>query len=482
MTEAGHLSHAKRALLERYLQGTAQMWKMPANIPRRSPDVVVPLSIYQEDIWARAQGTPENPPFFNESITIHRHGPLDVAVLEQSLSEIVRRHEAWRTTFDIWQGQPVQVIAPSPNKVSLSIVDLRELPVAMREPAALQAGEEQARIPFNLKVGPLVRTKLARLDDEDYRLFFTFHQIIVDGISVYNILPSELASTYDAFLHGTPSLPDLPIQYGDFAVWHRQWMQGKMAENQLNYWRKQLAGRLPATQWGNRVADLGLQSYGAIQPVTFPKRLSEDLRELSQQEGTTLFTVLLAAFNVLLRHYTGNNHITVGTLAPAGRKHAAVEKLLGYFLNPVALHTDLSGDPTFRTLLRQSRRVISESLSNDDVPIEWVLRDLKNGDRSSAAGLEIMISLAPTMPQMQSGWDMTPMDVNSGGSRWELYLELADRPSGLIGRAQYQPDVIAQGTIVEILTDLQSILQQVICNPDQRLSELDETWMNPEAR
>jgi hypothetical protein len=475
MIETAHLSDAKRALLARYLRGKeAQSSDTAVEIPRRSPADAVPLSLYQEDLWLKVQTASEAPPFFNESITIHRRGPLDVEILERSLVEIVRRHEAWRTTIDVSQGRPLQVIGPAPQKISLPVVDLRELPVEMREAAALKAGEEQGRAPFNLKEGPLVRTKLVRLCDESYRLFFTMHQIVVDGVSVYNVLPCELASIYEAFSQGNPlPLPDLPVQYGDFAIWHRQRIRAKV-ENQLTHWRKQLSGGLPVLRWGDDVTRPSLQSYrGAIQPVTFTRVLTQGLKELGEQEGITMFMVLLAAFNVLLRHYTGQDQITVGTLAPSGRKHTDVQRLLGYFLNPVALHTDLSGDITFRELLWRVRQVTSEALSNDDIPMEWVLRELTpSWDRLSSARLRVMISLAPTMSEIQPGWNMTPMDVNSGGSRWDLYLELADTSGGLIGRAQYNPDIFNESTIVKMLEDLQSVLEDAIRDPGQRLSEL----------
>lgn len=475
MIETAHLSQAKRTLLAQYLKGRdAQSSDSSARIPRRSPDDPVPLSFYQEDLWLREQSAIGAPPFLNESITIHRRGPLDLPTLERALTEIIRRHEAWRTTIDVLQGQPIQVVGPAPQKISLPVVDLRTHPMDTREAAALRTGEEQAQHPFNLKDGPLVRIKLVRLDNNDYRLFFTMHQIVVDGISVYTVLPSELASIYEAFSQGKPSpLPELSVQNGDFAIWNRQWTQ-RVALGQLAYWQKQLCGGMPVLRWGDGVGQLGFQSYrGAIHSVSFTKALTEGLRELSKHEGVTLFMVLLAAFNLLLHRYTGFQRIVIGTLAPAGRKHAEVLKLLGYFLNPVLLCTDMSGDVTFRDLLRQVRQVTSAALSNDDVPLEWVLRELRpTHERFPSTRLRVMFSLAPNMPEIEPGWDMTPMDVNSGGSRWELYLEMADRADGLIGRVQYNPDIFRKRTIMQMLENLQSVLTHAIRDPGQRLSDL----------
>src|SRR5215469_1998346 len=239
MIEDAYLSEAKLALLARYLQGKPETSsETRAKVPLRSPEHVVPLSLYQEDLWFCEQTASEAPPFFNESITIHRRGALDVLTLERTLVEMFRRHEAWRTTIDVLQDRPIQVINPAPQQIFLQMLDLRALPANLREGAAQQAGEQQAATLFSLKDGPLVRVKVARLGDEDYRLFFTMHQIVVDGVSVYNVLPFELATIYKAFSQGEPTpLPELTVQLGDFAIWHRHWIL-REAPRQLAYRRK----------------------------------------------------------------------------------------------------------------------------------------------------------------------------------------------------------------------------------------------------
>jgi hypothetical protein len=473
--DAVNLSETKRNLLQKYLRGEfPQALGAPTIIrwPRENPP---PLSLAQEQVWLRSEMTGGMPPLYNESITIYRTGPLDVAALQRSVIEMIRRHEAWRTTFDMVGTQLVQVIHPAPAEIPLRVVDLSGVPEATREVSALRLATEEARLPFDLKRGPLVRATLATLADQDHRLFLTMHQIIVDGISVYDIIPSELAILYEAFSASRPSpLPELPVQFADFALWQRHWLKEEALANQVSFWRKQLAGNLSVLQWPADRPRPASQTYrGSIKPFTWPKRLTEALRELSQHEGVSLFATLLAGFATLLYRYTGQEDIVVGTLAPTGRKRSEFQRLLGYFLNPVALRTDLSGNPTFRELLWQSQEVTLKALSNDDVPLEYLVQELGlTPDPSRHPFFQVVISLAPNVPKLPPGWDMTPMDVESGGARWDLYLELNDRRDGILGRAQYNPDLFDVATIETMLDNLQDLLRAATSNPQQCLFEL----------
>jgi hypothetical protein len=388
---------------------------------------------------------------------------------------MIRRHEAWRTTFDMVGTQLVQVIHPAPAEIPLRVVDLSGMPEATREISTLRLATEEAGPSFDLKRHPLVRATLVTLADQDHRLFLTMHQIIVDGISVYDIIPSELATLYEAFSASKPSpLLELPVQFADFALWQRHWLKQESLANQVSFWRKQLAGNLSVLQWPGDRPRPAFQTYrGSIKPFTWPKRLTEELRELSQREGVSLFATLLAGFATLLYRYTGQDDIVVGTLAPTGRKRSEFQRLLGYFLNPVALRTDLSGNPTFRELLWQSQEVTLKALSNDDVPLEYLVQELRlTPDPSRHPFFQVVISLAPNVPKLPPGWDMTPMDVESGGARWDLYLELNDRRDGILGRAQYNPDLFDVATIEKMLDNLQDLLRAAIASPQQRLFEL----------
>jgi hypothetical protein len=475
MSETSTLSDTKRLLLERYLRGElAQSRRDLDAITPRPSGKPAPLSLTQEQVWLRAQATTGMPPLYNESITIHYVGSLDVAALERSVTEIVRRHEIWRTTFDSVGGQPVQIIQPA-STITLPVMDLRTLPESEREAEALRLATSEARRPFDLKHGPLVRATLLRMSDSYYRLYMIVHQIILDGVSVYHVLLPELARLYEAFSAGEPSpLPELPIQYADYAYWQRHWLRGEELAKQVTYWQKQLAGDLPVLEWPAGRPRPAAQTFrGAIQPFALSRHLTEALRDLSQREGATLFVTLLAGFIALLHRYTKQSEIVVGTAAPAGRKRTEVQGLLGYFLNPVALRIDLSNNPTILELIQQAREVASGALSHDDVPLEYLAHEMKlRRDPSRHPFFTVAISLEPPMPALDSRWNLTPMDVESGGGRWDLYIVLDDRRDGMIGRVQYNPDVFNAKTIISTLDDFQFLLEHIAANPQQHLSDL----------
>lgn len=464
-----HLSEPKRRLLQRYL--VADLPHAPHSIKRRLSGSTPPLSLCQEQLWFHELTAGDKPPFYNESISIYKSGLLNLTALELSFSEIIRRHEIWRTTFDTVNGQPVQLVQTAPPGVSMRKVDLRQVSEANRHTEALRAASQDARQKFDLKRGPLLRASLVRLAEEEHCLFLTMHQIIADGVSVYSVFPEELVALYQAFAAGRPSpLPELPLQYADFACWQRQNLQEKSWATQVTYWREQLAGDLPVLPWPTDRRRPTFRTYrGAIYPFTLSKTLTSALRELSQKEGVTLFMVLVSAFIALLHRYTGQEDIIVGTVASPGRKHSVLRGLLGYFLNPVALRFDLSYKPSFRDLFCQARQVTAGALTHDDIPLEHLANELKvRLDPSRHPFFDLVISLVPMMPDLASGWNMTPMDADSGGAKWDLYLELNDRQQGLIGRAQYNPDLFDATTIARLLEHLKVVMEAAISNPESR--------------
>ena len=470
------LSHAKRRLLEKYLRGdVSETADDPLRIIRRPAGEPAPLSLWQEQVWLRAQQAAEMPPFYNESIIIHRSGPLKAQILKRSLSEIVRRHEAWRTTFETVNSQPVQVIHSAQTTIRLPVTDIRGLPAEERDAEALRLGTEEARRRFDLRKGPLVRAKLIVLSDDEQQLVMTMHQSVADGVTVNILFPKELITLYEAFSAGRPSpMSDLPIQYADYAYWQRERMQAGAWVNQLAYWREQLTPQPAPLAWPTDYPKTPSPTYrGAIRSFTIPYQLTQELNALSRAEGVTLFMSLLAGFSALLYRYTNQPDIVVGTLAPSGRRRSEVEDLIGYFLNPLPLRMDLSGDPTMRELLQRTRTVVSGALANDDLPLEYLLSKLGlSSDPYRQRLLELMISLAPATGDLGTGWSQTFMDVESGGSRWDLYLELGERSNGLIGRAQYNPDTFEAATITRMLEEWQVLLEGAASKPELRLSEL----------
>jgi hypothetical protein len=426
-------------------------------------EIPAPLSLAQEQVWRLDQTAGKLAPLHNESITIHRRGPCDPTLIERSFAEIIRRHEIWRTTFDVVDGRPTQVVHPA-TPFTLPVTDLRSQQRSERETKSLDLATEDARKPFDLKQGPLFRARLVTLDDADHRLYLTAHQSIVDGITVFDIFPTELTTLYESFAAGKPSpLPEPEAQYADFACWQRRSLSGDAMEKQLSYWQKQLAGELPTLQWPNNGARADQQTYrGAIHPFKLSSKLAQSLKDLGQRQGATLFMILLAGLVSLLQRYTGQEDIIVGTLAPSGRKQIEFQRSLGYFLNPVALRANLSGSPAFNALLRQMRDTTLGALSNDDVPLELIAEKLHLApDPSRHPFFTVALSIAPALAQLPPGWSMTYMDVESGGARWDLYLELNDRAEGLLGRAQYNPDLFTTAAITQTVEDFRLLLEGV---------------------
>jgi hypothetical protein len=476
MSKDAPLSDARQRLLEIQKRGALPPAGPAASSgkSRTIPQGPLPLSFSQEQVWRLDQTAARLAPLHNESITIHRHGLCDIPTLERSFAEIIRRHEIWRTTFELVQGQPVQVVHAAPADCKLPVSDIRALPESDREKRALDLATRDAAQPFDLNHGPLLRARLVTFDDGEHRLYLTAHQSIVDGITVFDIFPTELSTLYESFAVGEPSpLPELEAQYSDFALWQRRSLTNEVIESQLAYWQKQLLGELPVLEWPNEFARPARQTYhGALHSFQLSRELSASLKALGRREGVTLFMILLAGLVKLLHLRTGQQDIIIGTLSPSGRKQAEFQRLAGYFLNPVPLRANLSGNPTFRSLLEQMRQVTLGAISNDDVPLDLVADRIQvKQDPARSPLFTVALSVAPDIPQLPSGWSMTYMDVESGGARWDLYLEMSDRADGIMGRAQYNPDLFTATTIRQTLEDLTLLLESAAADPAQLLGD-----------
>lgn len=474
---ATSLSETERARLNEYLRDMRR--PAPVSAPpsaRRSSTEAVPLSLSQEQLFERVKHSEGEPPFYNEVITIHRKGALDPAVIERCLLEIIRRHEIWRTTFDEVDGRPVQVVHAAPSDLRLPGLDLTGLSKSEQEARALERVGELTERPFDLKRGPLLRFLLIRLGKLSHRLVLVVHQSVVDGVSAYQVLPTELAALYRAFSNGNPSpLAEPPIQFADYAVWQRNRVRVEENDAEIRYWGSQLAGELPVLEWPEGWDRAKTLSHrGQIRPFAFGRKVSEELRSTARREGVTLFITLLSGFVALLRCYTSQEDILVGTLSPAGRKRTELQGLLGYFLNPVRLRFDLSLNPTFGELLRQTRKLVFEAISHDDVPLEVVSRKLGLATgRGDPPPFSVAISLQPRVPEaLWPEWDVTSMDAGNGGTMWNLYLAFIDCPNGMIGRAQYNSDMFQEETITQMLTDLETLFERLTSEPHLRLSDL----------
>jgi amino acid adenylation domain-containing protein len=441
---------------------------------------VFPLSFAQQRLWFLDQISPGNP-FYNVHDAIYFDHPLDVEALKRSIAEIARRHESLRTTFVSLDGQPVQVVAPM-SDLPLPLSDLSRLSESEREAEMLRISGEEAVRPFDLARGPLVRTRLLRLDESTHVLLLTMHHIISDGWSL-EVLVKELRALYEAFSAGERSpLPELPIQYADFAVWQRDWLRGEVLAEQLSYWKNQLAHapaslELPA----DRPRPLVQTFRGASQWLDIPGNLTEALKAFSQREGVTLFMTLLAAFKALLYRYTGQEDIVVGSPI-AGRNREELDGLIGFFVNTLVLRTRLSADLSFRALVRRVRETALGAYAHQDLPFEKLVEELHPvRDTSRTPLVQVMFALQSAAgggPQTgsseESAFDAGPDQeyVERGSAKFDLSLALQESDGGLSGCVEYSTDLFDDQTITRMIGHFRHLLEGVASNPDQLLSRL----------
>ncbi len=439
-------------------------------VPR---DGELPLSFAQQRLWFIDQLEPGGS-VYNFPAAVRLKGPLNMAALKQSLDEIVKRHEALRTTFAIVDGRPVQVIAPLLS-LTLPIVDLRELPEPERESEVQRLATNEARRPFDLAEGPLVRATVLRLGEAEHVGLLTMHHIVSDGWST-GILIREMAVLYDAFCSDRPaSLPELPIQYADFAHWQRIWLQGEVLDTQLAYWKHQLLGAPPLLEVPTDHPRPALQTFhGAHQAILLPKALGDALKALSRQEGVTLFMTLLAAFQLLLHGYTDQDDVVVGT-PTANRNRLEIEGLIGFFVNTLVLRTDFSDNPTFRNLLRRVREVCLGAYAHQDLPFERLVEELHpTRDLSRNPLFQVMFVLqnASLQPVELPGLSLSPVEVDTGTTHFDLTMHIVDTDHGLVGTLAYNTDLFEAVTITRMLGYFRTLLEAVAATPERRVSDL----------
>ena len=442
-------------------------------IERVTRNEALPLSFAQQRLWFLDQLDPSNP-FYNISSAILLKGSLNVPILEQSFQEIVQRHEALRTSFVNVNGEPVQVIAPALN-ITLPVVDLQKLSLEEREAEARQLTNLHARHSFDLTQSPLLQTTLLQLAEDEHILLFTIHHIVADAWSA-GVLISEVAALYESFSTGTPLLlPDLPIQYADFTLWQRQWLQTEVRSSQMAYWKQQLGGNLPVLQLPTERSRPPIQTFrGKKQSWTIPQALSQALKSISQREAVTLFMTLLAAFKTLLYRYTNQTDILVGS-AIANRNRSEIESLIGFFVNTLVLRTDLSGNPSFRELLRRIREVTLDAYTHQDLPFEQLVAELqpeRNLGHTPLFQVMFVLQNAPMETLKLSGLSLTPIEVDTEIARFDLTLSLTDTAQGLIGVFEYNTDLFDSAAIARMQGHFQTLLEGIVANPDQQLSDL----------
>lgn len=432
----------------------------------------IPLSFSQQRLWFLSQFEPEHA-FYSKTVAFNLAGPLHVEFFCHSLQAIVDRHEILRTCFQVKHTQPYQVVKPL--LLEQPVLDITALPSAEQALVLQQLGRQELHSPFDLSQGPLIRVKLIRVGAEQHCFLLTVHHIIWDAWS-NDIFLRELTSLYAARVAAQPHpLPPLHIQYADFAVWQRQWLESDAPDTQLLYWKRQLADA-PGLDLPYDYPRPAIQRHqGRSERLQLTPAMSQELKRLSQREGVTLFMTLLAAFNVLLLRYSGQDDICIGTPI-AQRQQTEIEGVIGFFVNSLVLRTRLDGDPSFCELLRRVRDVALGAYAHQDVPFEKLVEVLEpQRDMSRTPLFQVLFALhnTPLAAVEFAGLTFDVVEVPSETAKFDLSFVLADTEQGLYCELEYDSDLFDATTIQSLLAHWQTLLEHILRDPEQRLSRLD---------
>jgi amino acid adenylation domain-containing protein len=435
----------------------------------------LPLSFAQRRLWFLDRLAPGNP-FYNIPAVLRLAGPLDREALRRALSAVLRRHEVLRSRFApgaTAADEPAQVPL-APAELELPLADLGALPAAAQAAEARRLGVAEGRRPFVLERGPLVRATLLRLSGREHLLVLAFHHIAFDGWSL-GVFSRDLDALYDAFLDGRPAvLPELPVQYADFAAWQRSWLTGAVLTAQLDHWRARLAGVQPLALPTDRPRPAVQSFQGAALGFSLPLELTRGLETLARRGGATLFTTLLAAFQALLHRRTGQDDVVLG--APvANRNRREIEDLIGFFVNSLVLRADCGGDPAFRDLLAQTRERALEAQAHQDLPFERLVEELhpeRDLGRNPLFQIAFALQNAPGSPVRLRGLEVEAVEVEIRTTRFDLEVHLWSEPRGLQGLVYYDTDLFDGTTVRRLADHFQALLAGAAADPAARLSEL----------
>jgi amino acid adenylation domain-containing protein len=438
----------------------------------------LPLSFAQERLWFLDRLAPGNAAY-NIPLALAAQGELSLPALEAALGEMVRRHEALRTTYEPRGDRPAQmaqIIAP-PSRFGLPLVDLADLPETARREEARRLADETVAAPFDLERDPVLRARVVRLGPAEHALLLTVHHIAADGWSV-GMMVEEIAALYPAALAGSASrLPKLPVQYADFAVWQRAWLQGEVLERQLGYWRERLA-ELPALALPADRPRPRVQSFrGATRVYPIGPETARALASLARRQDATLFMVLLAAVQALLGRHAGQEDLAVGSPI-ANRTRAEIEPLIGFFVNSLVLRGDLAGDPPFRELVARARRTALEAYSHQDLPFERLVEELRPERQLAHNPLfQVMFALqnAPLRAIDLPGLTFSPVEFEFPATRFDLEILLTEVGEGLSTQLTWSTDLFDPATVLRLAGRLNALLAAVIADPSRRLSEIPLT-------
>src|SRR2546429_5887705 len=471
------LSPAKRSLLElRLMRKNRRQSAQSMTIPRQPNRESAPLSYNQQGLWVLNQLMPGTS-LYHTPMAVRLTGNLDVPALKDALDMLIARHDALRTTFGIMDGSPKQLVAKS-LALEMPIIDLIEISQPDRDAEAKRLLQEEAGRPFDLSQGPLIRSVLLRLGEREHILLVTTHHIVTDGWSI-GIFQRELSELYEAVVDERPSsLPQLPIQYTDYSVWQRDWFEGDVYQSQLAYWKKQFATLPPVLELPADHPRPSVQAYrafrGAQHTISLSKQLSHDLKQLCREENVTLFMTLMAAFQVLLHRYTGEDDIVVGTPI-AGRQMPETEDLIGLFINMLAMRTSISGELKLRDLLGRVKEVALGAYAHQDLPFERLVKELQP-ERTLAHNplFQVMFVLQSEeiLPLELPGIVARHFRVENIMANFDLTLDIVERERQIVCLFESNADLFENETIERMMRHFQTLLEGIVANPEQKISEL----------
>jgi len=473
--ESPELLAKRQAVLDRLLKGKITLDLRAKSIPKRKVFSPVPLSFAQKRLWVLDQLVPGNS-IYNEPAATQVKGALDLQVFERSINELIRRHESLRTIFKMENEEPVQVILPELH-LKINIIDLSHLAEPEKEKEISRLLEEEATEPFDLTCGPLLRVLLLVRDIHTHIFMYNMHHIITDGWSM-DLFSKELVTIYEAFLAGRPSpLPEPTIQYPDFALWQRGWLQGEALQKQLSYWKNILSGEIPILELPTDHQRPAISSYrGTIQTIEIPENLTVRLTELTRREGYSMYMTMLAAFNVLLYRYSGQDDIMIGSPI-ANRGKPELEEIIGFFSNTIVIRSDLTGNPTFIQLLERVRRITSAAYDNQDLPFEKLVEELQPDRYMSHNPLfQAMLVLEgltkPTVAVENKNIAVSPLTAHSGTSKFDLLLLIRQSEKIISCSFEYSTDLFDSNTITRFLSHFKNLLEAVAAEPGQPIDDI----------
>lgn len=466
------LSPRKKAILDALLDKEG-MASTEDKIPRRRESGPAPLSFSQQRLWFFDQFEPASF-VYNVLTPVSLRGNLDVSALQEAFNHLVRRHEALRTTFELREGQPVQIIGQQ-QSIPIRRIDLSHQARPEQQEQFHAVFNDETCRPFDLKKGPLLRITLVRMAAEEHALLLAMHHIVTDGWSM-NVLVREAVALYAMYSAGlAPGLSPLPIQYADFAVWQRSWLQGEVLEQQLAYWKQHLGAKPAVLELPTDFPRPAVQTYrGASFIFPFSPALSQSLKTFCRAQQATMFMVLLAAFNVLFHRYTGQQEIIVGSPI-ANRNRKELEGLIGFFANTLPMRTNVSGELSFREVLARLKEAALGAYAHQDLPFEYLVEQFHPERSLSHSPLvQVMFNFEPTIPQMAEmpGLSASLMDYDNKSAKFDLTLFARDHGTEIFGTLEHNVDLFTSETIERMAGHLLTLLSGIVANPDQPISGL----------